>query len=108
MCLDSIHDYLRENNSLIHDDQIETATIFDDSYTGGGYARENTEIEETIKEVLKRYGIPLDPVYTGKAFHGMVHYIRNHGITEKKVLFLHTGGTPLFFDEISRSSFHEK
>lgn len=106
--LDSIHDYLRENNSLIHDDQIETATIFDDSYTGGGYARENTEIEETIKEVLKRYGIPLDPVYTGKAFHGMVHYIRNHGITEKKVLFLNTGGTPLFFDEISRSSFHEK
>lgn len=106
--LDSIQEYLKENNGLIHDDQIETATIFDDSYTGGGYAKENKEIEATIKEAMRRYGIPLDPIYTGKAFYGMMHYITNNGITGKKILFLHTGGTPLFFDEISRSSFHEE
>ena len=45
-----------------------------------------------------RNGLPLDPTYTGKAFWGMKEYIEEHHLEDCDVLFLHTGGTPLFYD----------
>lgn len=92
--LDSVREYMGA------DDRIEKNTIFLDDYTGDGYGRESTEITETIKKVLIEYGIPLDSTYTGKAFLGMKKYLEAHSITGKKVLFIHTGGTPLFFDDL--------
>ena len=56
----------------------------------------------TVKEVFLNYGIPLDSTYTGKAFDGMRKYITVNGIKDKRVLFIHTGGTPLFFDDVRR------
>ena len=47
---------------------------------------------------MKNYGIPLDATYTGKAFMGMTEYIKE--IKERNILFIHTGGTPLFFDAL--------
>ncbi len=55
---------------------------------------------DTIKEVMIRYGIPMDSTYTGKAFFGMKQYLKENHIEDKKVLFIHTGGTPLFFDDL--------
>ena len=69
-----------------------------DAYLCGGYGSYDERITDTIFRVLRTYGIPLDPTYTGKAFYGMEEYLRMHNIREKRVLFLHTGGTPLFFD----------
>jgi len=43
-------------------------------------------------------GIALDTTYTGKAFWGMQRYLEKQGIRGKNILFIHTGGTPLFFD----------
>ena len=45
--------------------------------------------------------MPLDPVYTGKALFGTMEEIKNRGITGK-VLFLHTGGTPLYYDMLEK------
>lgn len=92
--LECIREYMGE------DERAEEATIFVDDYIGSGYGKENTEIEETIKEVLIKYGIPLDSTYTGKAFNGMKKYLKN--IKKKNVLFIHTGGTPLFFDDLKK------
>ena len=58
----------------------------------------NEEINKTIETMMTKYGIPLDTTYTGKAFCGMQKYLREHEITGKRVLFIHTGGTPLFFE----------
>ncbi len=55
---------------------------------------------DTIKESMIQYGIPLDSTYTGKGFYGMKQYLKEHQIEGKKVLFIHTGGTPLFFDDL--------
>ena len=71
-----------------------------DSYICGGYGQYDTEIEETIINMLKKNGIPLDPVYTGKAYHGMKEYIRENNIQNANILFIHTGGLPIFFDNI--------
>lgn len=98
--IDSIHEYFVANNILISDEKIESATVFDDSYTGRGYAKDDIETKETIKDVLIKYGIPLDSTYTGKAFYGMSEYLKEKGITDKKILFIHTGGTPLFFNDL--------
>lgn len=96
--LDSIRDYMLEHNLSIGGQQIEGSTSFVDDYTGSGYGRNSDEIKQTIFEVLVNYGIPMDVTYTGKAFYGMKKYIEKERISEKNILFIHTGGTPLFFD----------
>lgn len=72
----------------------------EDQFACGGYGRYNEEIFHTIIQILVNYGIPLDRSYTGKAFWGMKAYLERNSIKGKHILFLHTGGTPLFFDAI--------
>lgn len=74
--------------------------IIDDSYLCGGYGKANEAINSIIKSMFIKYGIPFDPNYSGKAFWGMKEYINRENIHGKKILFLHTGGTPLFFDNL--------
>lgn len=78
---------------------IQNLTVFIDKYTGDGYGKNNEAVMDTIKEVMIRYGIPLDSTYTRKAFFGMNQYLRDNHIEGKKILFIHTGGTP-FFDDL--------
>lgn len=98
--LDSINKYL--DGIDISEEEIQRRTVFIDDYTGLGYGKENEAVIETIKEVMIKYGIPLDSTYTGKAFYGMKQYLIKNCIKNKKILFIHTGGTPLFFDDIER------
>ena len=93
---ESIKDYL---NSVDYKGDFPNV-IFDDSYICGGYGKYNDEILETIKEVMSKEGIPLNTTYTGKAFWGMKEYLNKNNISNKKILFIHTGGTPLFFDDL--------
>ena len=42
----------------------------------------------------------LDPVYSGKAFHGMMEEIRKRNVPQgSTVVFLHTGGATALFAE---------
>ena len=63
-----------------------------------GYGVYDGEIELVIRSVMMQYGIPLDGTYTAKAFYGMVALMQEEAWQNQNVLFLHTGGTPLFFD----------
>lgn len=96
--VDSIMSYLGES---VSEDRVQSATLFIDDYTEG-YGKNNIKIENTIKSVLIEYGIPLDATYTGKAFMGMRSFIEENKISNKNILFIHTGGTPLFFDTLRR------
>lgn len=69
-----------------------------DCYLAGGYGLYNDAIRRTIHEAISLNGVPLDATYTGKAFWGMRDYMRKTGIKNRNILFIHTGGTPLFFD----------
>ena len=100
--IESINDYLKEKNINISNEQVEANTHFVDDYIGTGYGKDNIEIRETIMSVMIKYGVPLDSTYTGKAFLGMKKYIIDNKIEGKNILFIHTGGTPLFFDDIER------
>ncbi len=58
-----------------------------------------TENEKTAIQTLARTeGIILDPVYTGRAFYGMMHYLHHKLLKPgSTVLFWHTGGLPANF-----------
>lgn len=96
--IESIKDYQHG----VSDAVIQSKTFFIDEYIGNGYGQEETEIADTIKEVMIQYGVPLDSTYTGKAFWGMKKYLEKETINGKNILFIHTGGTPLFFDDLRR------
>lgn len=96
--IDSIRSYLGKR---VTEEQIQAATSFVDDYTSG-YGKDDSRVIKTIENVLKTYGIPLDRTYTGKAFMGMTEYIEKERIRDKRILFIHTGGAPLFFDELRK------
>ena len=80
----------RYNISL---DLSNSEQVMDDNYVGTGYAL-NTEKElRTLIQLAETEGLVLDPVYTLKAFIGMIDHIQK-GIIKpgEKVLFIHTGG----------------
>ena len=72
--------------------------LFTDQYMENGYGTYSQATANLIRSIYRSEGIPLDMTYTGKAFCGMVKYLEDHQIRNKNILFLHTGGTPLFFD----------
>lgn len=94
--IDSVKEYMPN----VPDDIIQDKTVFIDEYIGEGYGKTNEDVEDTIKQLIINYGIPMDSTYVGKAYNGMVKYIEEKGIIDKNILFIHTGGTPLFFDDL--------
>lgn len=68
--------------------------IFDD-YVGEGYSIPTEGMAEAVRTFARIEGILLDPVYTGKAAHGLLNLIQKGYFKQgEKVLFLHTGGSP--------------
>jgi D-cysteine desulfhydrase len=67
-----------------------------EGYLGPGYGAAGAEVFASINTIAKSDGIFLDPVYTGKAFHGMVSELRKGDsgalAGAKNVVFIHTGG----------------
>jgi D-cysteine desulfhydrase len=64
----------------------------------GTYGAPDEAVTETMREQFRRHGLPLDATYTGKAYHAMLHMLAEE--EGKRIVFLHTGGTPLFFDAV--------
>lgn len=66
---------------------------FYDDWNAGGYGHSNQHLIETIKWAARTEGLILDPVYTGKAFTGLIDLVSSNKIEkETNVVFWHTGG----------------
>jgi D-cysteine desulfhydrase len=64
-----------------------------DAYIGPGYGIATQEVFSTIRHVAALEGLLLDPVYTGKAFFGMLEEVRKgHFSGCENIVFIHTGG----------------
>ena len=64
-----------------------------DGYVGRGYAQAGAEVFDLIKQLARQEGVVLDPVYTGKAFYGMLEEIRKGRFDDSEdIVFVHTGG----------------
>ncbi len=64
-----------------------------DGYVGRGYALSRPEELKAILELARLEGVILDPVYTGKAFFGMISELAKHpDAFGSRIVFIHTGG----------------
>ena len=74
--------------------------VIDQNHYAPGYECPSEEATEAIKLLARTEGILVDPVYSGKAFAGLLADIRSGQIPAgSNVLFLHTGGSTVFFAE---------
>lgn len=92
------YDKVREDIGLwneLYDQKIDPNALdinVSDKYIGPGYAKAANEIFECIELVTRKEGLVLDPVYTGKAFFGMLAEIEAGNLSGDNILFIHTGG----------------
>jgi D-cysteine desulfhydrase len=64
-----------------------------DGYVGAGYAQAGQEVFNCIADIARGEGLVLDPVYTGKAFYGMLDQLKNGRFGDTSdIVFVHTGG----------------
>ena len=64
-----------------------------DGYVGPGYAIAEAPIFDCIAELARVEGLVLDPVYTGKAFFGMLEELKAGRFGDSgDIVFVHTGG----------------
>lgn len=72
--------------------------LVDGSQRGAGYGIPTEEMKTAVLALARSEGILLDPVYSGKAFAGMLSYIRDGKFKSgANVLFIMTGGTPSLY-----------
>ena len=73
--------------------RVELVSHTRDHSVGPGYGRADASVYELIAELTRLEGIPLDPVYTGKAFQGVVADIQSGFYDDvDDIIFVHTGG----------------
>lgn len=69
--------------------------LIESRYAGPGYAQTTPETWAAINTLAQAEGILLDPVYTGKAFAGLLDLLAQAIFgNEEHLIFLHSGGLP--------------
>ncbi len=73
-------------------EQKQTLILHD--YHFGGYAKYDLKLIGFMNEMWLQHGLPLDFVYTAKAFYGLRDVIANGNLIppNSRILFIHTGG----------------
>jgi 1-aminocyclopropane-1-carboxylate deaminase/D-cysteine desulfhydrase-like pyridoxal-dependent ACC family enzyme len=66
------------------------------TYVGEAYGRPSEAGNAALERLARAEGILLDPVYTAKAFAGLLGEAQRFG-RDEPVVFLHTGGAPALF-----------
>lgn len=85
---------MKEAAALLEADlEITTADFALRDLCGPGYAIPSEEGNEAVRLLAETEGLFLDPVYTGKAFAGLVQMLTDGTVQPgENVLFLHSGG----------------
>ena len=88
---EDISDWMRRYGTSVDVKQL--AIQVNDRYIGPGYGRATPEVFATIRHMASLEGLILDPVYTGKAFYGLVQEIKAGAYQDASdIVFIHTGG----------------
>jgi 1-aminocyclopropane-1-carboxylate deaminase len=70
---------------------VEKVQIYSEFHFGG-YGKYTPELLNFIKETYQKHQLPLDPIYTAKAFYALSETLKSSGFENQKVVFIHTGG----------------
>lgn len=95
-----IMEKLKETATLLSIEMnlTENDIIVDDRWIGESYAIPTDEAQQAIQLAAKFEGLILDPVYSGKAFSGLIGWIKEYPeLMNEVIVFLHSGGVPALF-----------
>ena len=84
-----LHPFLLDQELI--NDYLGRVTVHPDHHFGG-YGKTTPELNDFILRVYEEAGIPLDSVYTGKAFYALAEELKTGRYDGQKVVFIHTGG----------------
>ena len=91
--LKGMTDLEKRLNTLIYQKYNPTQLTTWSEYHFGGYAKKTTALFNFMNECWVKYKLPLDFVYTAKAFYGVIDKIGNDFFPpSSNILFIHTGG----------------
>ena len=96
-------DLAEQSAQMLHLDPEELDKTWNGTFTmyqnfGAGYAIPNKDDTFYIKELAQLEGILLDPVYTGKAWSGLLQGVQADKFDKyENILFVHTGGAAALF-----------
>jgi 1-aminocyclopropane-1-carboxylate deaminase/D-cysteine desulfhydrase-like pyridoxal-dependent ACC family enzyme len=72
--------------------------LIEGAYVGDRYGAPSAQGMAALHRLAGTEGILLDPVYTGKAFAGLLDLVEQNALgREEPFIFLHTGGLPALF-----------
>jgi len=100
-----IIDIANKAASLLNLDKTFTQNdvILDGNYNNAGYGIVTQSEVDAINMMAQKEGIILDPVYTGRAFAGLLDCLKKRKFKiGSNILFWHTGGTPANFHYASQ------
>lgn len=99
-----LDDWQRRYHTQLALDKVAIRVL--DNYVGPGYAKAGPEVFDTIKLAARLEGLVLDPVYTGKAFHGLIEELKAGRFDDSNdVVFMHTGGVFGLFPQRDQFNF---
>ncbi len=81
-----------------HTFDVSLVPLIEDTYVGQRYGMPSREGIAAVRRLAQLEGIMLDPIYTGKAFAGLLDLAERGQLgREEPIIFLHTGGLPSLF-----------
>ena len=79
------------SNALVPPEDI----VIDGSQLGDGYGLPTQAMQDAVRLMARAEGLLIDPVYSGKAFAGLLADLKQGRFRDgDNVLFVMTGGTP--------------
>lgn len=82
--------HLASHYGINHDFTDEV--LFNTDYLCGGYEKFTEDMQDFLKNAMRNTGVMFDTTYSGKAFYGMIDDVQKKKITDKNIIFWHTGG----------------
>ena len=92
--IDKVYNEAKKTCELLNCEILDKSEVMiDDNYIGTGYGEPTESMKEAVDLLAKKEAILLDPVYSGKAFAGLIGLIKSKKYKKNdNVLFIHTGG----------------
>jgi len=78
-------------NTMVKSNEVDWEII--SGYEFGGFAKKNQELSDFSNSFMERYGIPIEPIYSGRSFLAVFDMLEK-GVFEtgSKILLIHCGG----------------
>lgn len=82
-----------ELKALLNNNDLQKDFCICHDFHFGGYAKHSSALIQFMNETWQQHHLPLDFVYTAKAFYGLQQFIHQQKIPPgSKILFIHSGG----------------